>query len=192
MYSFLYLDLASEKLRDLIVSTALSKIREPNNIRNEGRGPHLPRCQAPSLRMGCCWSLETFGRCVVAEGQVRLKEEPAPHQPGGQSFTRRRERCAQSVVYQPRSQDLCSAMPVPAPMDYALNIPPSLPDRLLFIRSISLFCLWLEDAGAPLDSGLKSLGFFVGELLGLTRKSRHKSQQFSAPALTCKLPSDLS
>lgn len=135
MYSFLYLDLASEKLRDLIVSTALSKIREPNNIRNEGCGPHLPRCQAPLLSKG---STETFGLRVIAEGQVGPEEEPASHQLGRQVFTSRGEKHVQLVLYQSWSQGLCSAMLVPAAMDYALNIPPSLQAKLLFIRSIFL------------------------------------------------------
>lgn len=54
MYYFLYLDLASENLRDLIVSTAPSKIREQNNIRTEAlghtsQGARLFRLGASSL-----------------------------------------------------------------------------------------------------------------------------------------------
>lgn len=65
MYSFLYLDLASEKLRDLIVSTAPSKVKEQNNIRTKALGhtsqgarlfplggSALPTCESQVSRRG--------------------------------------------------------------------------------------------------------------------------------------------
>lgn len=107
MYSFLYLDLASEKLRDLIVSTAPSKIREQTNIRTKAQGhtsqgaelfpsgdsgspvlslPVKARSPArvpepgdlPASTQHPAPSTETFGPSIIAKGQVEPDEEKVP------------------------------------------------------------------------------------------------------------------